>query len=86
VNVVGWSGRLRVFGGRLFFASRVGQEKCKQFNHLTGSVYRGRVISLRMKSHLLMMKVSRFCRVLGDAGRPIVFHRVILSDMKRGNK
>jgi hypothetical protein len=83
---VGWNGKLLRFGGRLFFASRVGQEKFKQFNHLTVNAYRGRVISLRMKSHLLMMKVSRFCRVLGDAGRQIVFHRVILSDMKRGNR
>jgi hypothetical protein len=85
VSVVGWSGRSRVFGGRLFSASRAGHKKSKQFTHRKVSVFRGTDILLRMRSHLWMMRAILFSLVSGVAGILTVRIRDILSDMKRGN-
>jgi hypothetical protein len=68
VSVVGWSGRLPVFGGRLFSANRAGLGVSRQFIPLKGSVTHGQDISLRMRSHLWMMRVARFCRASEVAG------------------
>ena len=83
---MGWSGRLRVFGGRLFSASRAGHEKSKQFTHRKVSVIRGTDISPRTRSHLWMTMGTLFSRVSGVAGIMIARTRDTLSDMKRGNR
>jgi len=84
VSVVGWSGRLPRFGGRLFFASPAGHEKCKQFTHLRGSATRGTDISLRMRSHLWMMRATLFSLVSGVAVIMIARTRVMSWDIRKG--
>jgi hypothetical protein len=63
---VGWSGRLRVFGGRLFFASRAVPEKCKRFIRGMVSVSRGADTSQLMKSRLLMKTAAPCSQELGS--------------------
>ena len=85
MSVAGWSGRLRVLGGRLFSASRAVQEKSKQFTHTLVNASPGRVTSQLMKSRQWMMMGNLFCLVLESAGNKIAVIRATLSDMKRGN-
>ena len=83
---MGWSGRSLPLGGRLFFASRAGHRKSKQFTHRRVSVIRGTGILPRTRLHLWMTMGTLFSRVSGVAGIMIARTRDTLSDMKRGNQ
>jgi len=79
VSVVGWSGRLRAFGGRLFCVSRAVLERCKQFIHRLVSATHGADISLQMKSRRLMMTGTRFFQVFERVRNLIAVTRNISS-------
>ena len=84
MNVVGWSGRLRASGEKLFSASRVGLGKSRLFTHLKVNASRGLAILRLMRLRLWMMKGSWFCRVSGLADIMIAAIRNMLSVMRKG--
>jgi len=86
VSVAVLSGMSILFDVKQLFASRAGQQKCKQFTLLSmGNVFRGRVTSQQTRLRLWMTSGTLFFLVSEVA---VILTAVItstLSDMRRGN-
>jgi len=78
------SGVCRVGGGNSFSALRVGRREFRRSLPMRGSVSRGTVGSLRMKSHRWMTMGTLCSLVSGVAAIMIVSMWRMLSDMRKG--